>query len=90
LETRLRNRLPPPTSLKQLEDVQEEWYKIKLETVQSLYEVIPEGLRLYWRQKSIQHHINEEMYTVSVVFPLLCPTPVDVQNRQYSMEWREI
>jgi hypothetical protein len=35
----MRNRFPPPTSLKQLEDVlQEEWYKIPLETVQNLYE----------------------------------------------------
>jgi hypothetical protein len=42
LETRMRNRFPPPTSLKQLEDVlQEEWYKIPLETVQNLYESIP-------------------------------------------------
>jgi hypothetical protein len=32
LETRVRNRYPPPTSLKQLEDVlQEKWYKIPLE-----------------------------------------------------------
>jgi hypothetical protein len=36
LETRLRNRFPPPTSIKQLEDVlQEEWYKIPLDTVQN-------------------------------------------------------
>jgi hypothetical protein len=42
LETRLRNRFPPPTSLKKLENVhQEEWYKIPPETVQSLYESIP-------------------------------------------------
>jgi hypothetical protein len=33
LGTRVRNRFPPPTSLKQLEDVlQEELYKIRLET----------------------------------------------------------
>jgi hypothetical protein len=38
----VNNIFPPPTSLKQLEDVlQEEWYKIPLETVQSLYESIP-------------------------------------------------
>jgi hypothetical protein len=38
----LRNRFPPPSSLKQLEDVlQEEWYKIPLETVKKLYESIP-------------------------------------------------
>jgi hypothetical protein len=41
-ETRLRNRFPPPTSLKQLEYVlQEEWYKIPLKTVQNLCESIP-------------------------------------------------
>jgi hypothetical protein len=37
----VRNRFPPPTSLKKLEDVlQEEWYKIPQETVQNLYESI--------------------------------------------------
>jgi hypothetical protein len=38
----VRNRFPPPTFLKQLEDVLEEkWYKIPLETVQNLNESIP-------------------------------------------------
>jgi hypothetical protein len=47
LETTLRNR-SPPTSLKQLQDVlQEEWYKIPLETVHILYEFIPKRLRMY-------------------------------------------
>jgi hypothetical protein len=42
LETRMRNRFPCPTSLKQLEDVlRAEWYTIPLETVQNLYEPIP-------------------------------------------------
>jgi hypothetical protein len=42
LETRVRNRLPPPISLKQLEgDLQVEWYEILLETVQNLHESIP-------------------------------------------------
>jgi hypothetical protein len=41
-ESRVRNRFPPPTSLKQLEDaLEEEWYKILLQTVQNLYESIP-------------------------------------------------
>jgi hypothetical protein len=31
LETRVRNRFPPPTSLKQLADVLQEWYKIPLD-----------------------------------------------------------
>jgi hypothetical protein len=48
LETRVRNRFPPPTSLKQLEDVlQEEWDKIPLETVQNLYESIPRRTALH-------------------------------------------
>jgi hypothetical protein len=42
LEARMRNRFPPPTSLKQFEGVLlEEWYKIPLKTVQNLYESIP-------------------------------------------------
>jgi hypothetical protein len=42
LETRAGNRFPPPASLKQHEDIlQEEWYKIPIETVQNLYESIP-------------------------------------------------
>jgi hypothetical protein len=37
LETRVRNRFPPATSLKQIEGgLQEEWYKISLDTVQHL------------------------------------------------------
>jgi hypothetical protein len=42
LETRVRNRFPTPTSIKQLEDVlQEVWYKISLQTVQNLYDFVP-------------------------------------------------
>jgi hypothetical protein len=42
VETSVRNRFPPPTSLKELEDVlQEEWYSIPLQTVQNLWEFIP-------------------------------------------------
>jgi mRNA-degrading endonuclease RelE of RelBE toxin-antitoxin system len=37
----VRNRIPPPTSLKQLDILQEERYKILLETVQNLKESIP-------------------------------------------------
>jgi hypothetical protein len=37
----VKNRFHPPISLKQLENVlQEEWYKIPLETVENLYESI--------------------------------------------------
>jgi hypothetical protein len=38
----VRNRFPPPTFLRQFEDVlQEELYKIPPQTVQNLYESIP-------------------------------------------------
>ncbi|PNF13935.1 hypothetical protein B7P43_G09856 [Cryptotermes secundus] len=41
LETRVRNRFPPPTPLSQPEDViQEERYKIPLDTVQNLYKSV--------------------------------------------------
>jgi hypothetical protein len=41
LEIRVRNRFPPPTSLKELEDVlEEEGYKILIATVQNLYKSI--------------------------------------------------
>jgi hypothetical protein len=42
LETKVRNRFPSSTFLKELEDVlQEEWYIILLETVLDLYESMP-------------------------------------------------
>jgi hypothetical protein len=42
LDTRMRNRFPPPTSSRQLEDIlQEEWYKIPLGTGWTLYKSIP-------------------------------------------------
>jgi hypothetical protein len=37
----MRNRFQPPTSLKQLEGVLQEQFKIPLETVQNFYESIP-------------------------------------------------
>jgi hypothetical protein len=42
LKNRVRNRFPPPTSLKQCKDVfQEKWYKIMLEATVNLYDSIP-------------------------------------------------
>jgi hypothetical protein len=37
----MRNRFPPPTFIKGLEDLLQEWYKIPSKTVQNLYESIP-------------------------------------------------
>jgi hypothetical protein len=67
----VRYRFPPPTSLKQLEGVlQEEWYKIPVETVQNLHEPIPRRIAAVLKAKVAQHHINKEMCTVSAGFPL--------------------
>jgi hypothetical protein len=51
-ETTVRNRFPPPTSLKQLENaLQEEWYKILLENVDNLYESIARRIAAVLRTK---------------------------------------
>jgi hypothetical protein len=50
----VRNRFLPSTSLKQFEDVlQEEWYKIPLETVQNLYESIPRRIAAVLKAKDV-------------------------------------
>jgi hypothetical protein len=52
LETNVRNRFPPPTSLKQFEDVlQEEWHKFRLETVENVYESIPKRIAAVLKAK---------------------------------------
>jgi hypothetical protein len=49
----VRNRFPPPTSVKQLEDVlQEEWCKIPLKTVQNLYESIAKRIEAVFNAHS--------------------------------------
>jgi hypothetical protein len=40
-------------------------------------------LQLYWRQKVVQHHVNIEMYMVSVAFPLFCPTDMHTRTQSY-------
>jgi hypothetical protein len=56
--------------------LQEEWYKIPLETVLNLYKSIPRRIAAVLKIKMAQNHINKEICTVSVVFPLFCPTRV--------------
>jgi hypothetical protein len=52
LESEVRNRFPPPTSLKQLEDVlQDEWHKIPLQTVRNLYGSIPRRIAAILKAK---------------------------------------
>jgi hypothetical protein len=46
LERAVRSRFPPPSSLKQLEDVlHEQQYDIPLETCQNVYESIPRRIQ---------------------------------------------
>jgi hypothetical protein len=48
----MKNRFPPPTSLKLLEDdIQEVWYKIPLETVQNLLESTPRNIAAVLKTK---------------------------------------
>jgi hypothetical protein len=76
LESRLRNGFSSP-SPKQLEDIlQEEWYKILLRDCSKLVRVHSKKDGGCTEGTVVQHHISKEMCTVSVVFPLFCPTPV--------------
>jgi hypothetical protein len=75
----MRNGFTPPKSLKKLEDVlREEWYKIPLETAQNLCESIPRMTAIVLKAKGGPTFIDKEMCTVSVVFPLFCPTPMSL------------
>jgi hypothetical protein len=91
LETRMRNRFPPPSSLKQVEDIQEKWYKFSYGLFKTCTSPFQEGLRQYWRQWLVQHHINKEICTVSVMFPLFCPTLVSPRSKTNTVYyWMEL
>jgi hypothetical protein len=48
----VRNRFPPPISLKQLDAVlQEEWYIIPLKIVQNVYKSIPKRIDVVLKAK---------------------------------------
>jgi hypothetical protein len=81
-ETRLRNRFPPSTLLKKLEDVlHQNCLKIRRRLFKTCTSPFQEGLQQYWRQQLVQHHTNKEIYTVSVVFPLYCRTLVSPTSK---------
>jgi hypothetical protein len=46
-------------------------------------------LWLYWRQNVVQHYIDKEMYTVSVVFPLFFLTSLLKHNLIWHQNFRE-
>jgi hypothetical protein len=61
----MRNRFPPPTSLKRLENyLQEEWYRIPSGTVQNLYESIPKRTAAILKAKGGPNNVNKEVCTV--------------------------
>jgi hypothetical protein len=45
LDSSVRCRIPPQSSLKELDVLHEEWYSIPLETIQNLYESIPSKIQ---------------------------------------------
>ena len=45
LESGVRSRFPPPSSLKQLDVLHEEWYSSPLETVQNIHDSVPRGIQ---------------------------------------------
>jgi hypothetical protein len=50
-KTRVRSRFPPPSSLKQLEDVLHKgWYNIPLQNIQNFMSLFQERYKLYYRQ----------------------------------------
>jgi hypothetical protein len=62
LETRVSNRFSSPIYLKQLEDgLQEEWQIFRPRLFKTCTSPFQEGLRLFRRQKVVQHHINGEI-----------------------------
>jgi hypothetical protein len=76
LESEVRSRFPPPSSLKQLEDVLNEVScNIPLETVHNLYQSVPRRVQAVLRanvgpapyyKKCVPSHLS----------PLFCPSPV--------------
>jgi hypothetical protein len=59
METKTRDTFPHQTSLKIPEDVlQEEWYKIPLDTVQNLFEFIPRIAVVLTTKSVLVHSAN--------------------------------
>jgi len=62
LESRVRSRFPPPSSLKQLEDVlHKEWYNIPLETIQNIHDSIPRGIQAVLQTAVAKLCINKKL-----------------------------
>jgi len=62
LESRVRSRFPPPSSLKQLGDVlHEKWYNIPLETIQNIHDSVPRGIQAVLQTAVAELCVNKEM-----------------------------
>jgi hypothetical protein len=70
LENRVRSRFPPPSSVKQLEDVlRVQWYNIPLETNQNLHESIPSRIQAVLQPNGGPTlYFNKEMCTFQNYF----------------------
>jgi len=76
LESRLRSRFPPPSSLKQPEDVlHKKWYNIPLDTIQNFISLFQEGYKLYYRQwwpNCVLIEKYASFTTVSIILSIPC------------------
>jgi hypothetical protein len=73
----VRSIFPPPSSLKQLEDVlHEAWFSTPLETIENAYESIPRRIQaILWANCGPTPYYYGNVY-LSQLFSLFCPSPV--------------
>jgi len=72
LESSIRSRFPPPSSLKQLEEVHEEWYSSPLETTQNIHDSIPRGCYRHWWPNCVLIKKCVSFTTVSIILIIPC------------------
>jgi len=76
LESRVRIRFPPPSSLKQLEDILlEEWYSITIETIQNLHESFPRRIQAVLQAKEPNSVLIKKFVsfkTASIILSIHC------------------
>jgi len=73
----VRSIFPPPSSLKQLEDVlHEAWFSTPLETIENWYESIPRRIQAILRANCGPTPYYYRNVYLSQLFSLFCPSPV--------------
>jgi hypothetical protein len=76
LESRVRIRFPPPSSIKQLEDIfLEEWYSIPLEIIENLHESFPRSIQAVLQAKEPNYVLIKKFVSfkaVSIILSIHC------------------